>query len=35
MGLIMTAKATTGESVDAATLQANAKYEDIGIIVAH
>jgi hypothetical protein len=35
MGLIMTAKATTGESVDPATLQANAKYEDIGIIVAH
>jgi hypothetical protein len=34
VGLIMTAKAQTGESVDTATLNATAMYEDIGIILA-
>jgi len=34
MGLIMSAKATAGESVDAATLTATAKYEDICILLA-
>jgi len=34
MGLIMTAKATVGESVDPATLSAAAKYEDIAIMLA-
>ena len=34
LGLIMTSKATVGESVDPATLAATAKYEDIGIVLA-
>jgi hypothetical protein len=33
-GLIMTSKATVGESVDPATLSATAKYEDIATVLA-
>jgi hypothetical protein len=35
MGLIMTSKPTVGESVDPATLAAEAKFEDIGVVLAH
>jgi hypothetical protein len=34
MGLIATAKPSTGESVDPATLAAEAKFEDIGVVLA-